>query len=105
MAPRRKPLYRDQLTPEARIDLRELREYIALKSTSRTAARYVRRLREFSAELAIAPHRGERRENLRPGLRSIGFEGRVSILFAVFDEDQIVEIEGYDYGGRQRDWS
>jgi plasmid stabilization system protein ParE len=105
VAQRSKSLFRVQLAPEAREDLRELREYIALKSTHRTAAKYIRRLRQFSEELAIAPHRGERRENLRPGLRSIGFEGRVSILFAVFEEDHVVEIEGYDYGGRQRDWS
>jgi plasmid stabilization system protein ParE len=105
VAPRAKSLFRVELTPEAREDLKELRDYIARKSTRRTAAKYIRRLRQFSADLAIAPHRGVRRENLRPGLRSIGFEGRVSILFAVFDEDRVVEIEGYDYGGRQRDWS
>jgi toxin ParE1/3/4 len=94
------PLFRVQLSPNARADLKELREYIALKATPRTAANYIRRLRKFSQELAIAPHRGEQREDLRPGLRTIGFEGRVSILFAVFDEERIVEIESFLYGGR-----
>jgi plasmid stabilization system protein ParE len=94
-------LFRVLLSPEARTDLKELHAYIAHRSTRRTAANYLRRLRKFSEELAIAPHCGEQREHLRPGLRSIGFEGRVSILFAVFDTEQIVEIESFLYGGRQ----
>jgi toxin ParE1/3/4 len=94
------PLFRVQLSPRARADLKELREYIALQATPRTAANYIRRLREFAEELAIAPHRGERREDLRPGLRTIGFEARVSILFAVFEDERMVEIESFLYGGR-----
>jgi plasmid stabilization system protein ParE len=99
MSPRR---FRVTTSPAARADLIELREYIALKSSRRTAANYIRRLKQFSAELAIAPHRGENHEHLRPGLRSIGFEDRVSILFAVFDDERTVEIESFLYGGRQR---
>lgn len=94
-------LYKIKYTPEAKIDLNEIRNYIALHTSKRTAARYIRRLRSFCRELAVAPHRGEGRNHLRPGLRSIGFEDRISILFAVFDEDRLVEIEGFDYGGRQ----
>jgi toxin ParE1/3/4 len=98
MSPRR---FRIKTSPEARADLKELREYIALKSSRRTAAKYIRRLKKFSGELAIAPHRGESHEHFRPGLRSIGFEDRVSILFAVFDDERVVEIESFLYGGRQ----
>lgn len=93
--------YKVHYTPEARADLNELHEYIELHSTKRTAHRYIRRLREFCRELALAPHRGESRHHLRPGLRSIGFEDRVSVLFAVFDHERLVEIEGFDYAGRQ----
>lgn len=93
--------YRVEYAPEARADLNELHDYIKRRSTRRTAAAYIRRIREFCRELSIAPHRGESREYLRPGLRSIGFEDRVSILFAVFDDQHLVEIEGFDYAGRQ----
>jgi toxin ParE1/3/4 len=94
--------YKVQYTPEARTDLNELRDYIKLHSTKRTAAAYIRRVREFCRDLAIAPHRGESREQLRPGLRSIGFEDRISILFAILDAEEIVEIEGFNYAGRQK---
>jgi plasmid stabilization system protein ParE len=60
----------------------------------------MRRIRDFCRGLAIAPHRGEDRTHLRPGLRSIGFEDRIAVLFAVFDDKHLVEIEGFDYGGR-----
>lgn len=90
-----------QYTPEARLDLDEIHDYIELHSTRRTARNYISRIRTFCRTLAIAPHRGEDREPLRPGLRSIGFEGRVSVLFAVFDKERLVEIQAINYGGRQ----
>jgi plasmid stabilization system protein ParE len=95
------PLFKVQYTPEARADLIEIRDYIAMHSSQRRANGYIRRIRALCRSLAIAPHRGESRAHLRPGLRSIGFEGRVSILFAVFDDERLVEIEGFDYAGRQ----
>jgi toxin ParE1/3/4 len=93
--------YKIHYAPEARADLNEIHHYIQLQSTRRTADRYIRRVRQFCRDLAVAPHRGEGRDHLRPGLRSIGFEDRISVIFAVFDKEQIVEIEGFDYGGRE----
>ncbi len=95
-------IYRLIYSRESLGDLDELRDYLAHRFSPTAARVYIRRLRAFCAELAIAPHRGERRGHLRPGLRSIGFAGRVSVVFAVFDEEQLVEIEGFEYGGRQR---
>lgn len=90
-------------TPEAEEDLRELHSYIALRSTRRRATGYIRRLRTFCRELSMAPHRGEQQLH-RPGLRTIGFERRVKVVFAVFDKVRVVEIAGFDYAGRQREW-
>jgi toxin ParE1/3/4 len=88
------------LSPEGQEDLRELRDYIARESSRRKADNYIRRVAKFYKSLAIAPHRGEQRFSQRPGMRSIGFEHRISILFSVSDEDRRVEILGFFYGGR-----
>ena len=93
--------YTIHYSPEARADLKELHDYITFHATAHTAAKYIRRIRAFCRELTIAPHRGENRNHLRPGLRSIGFEDRVSVVFAVLEDQHIIEIEGFHYGGRQ----
>jgi len=91
--------YRVVVSPEAEMDLEEIREYIAWKSSRRKANNYIRRISNFYKSLSTAPHRGEL-SALRPGMRSIGFETRVSILFAVSREELVVEILGVYYGGR-----
>ncbi len=48
--------------------------------------------------LATAPERGTRRDDLFPGLRTVGFERRVTIAFRVLDQQ--VEIVTIAYGGR-----
>ena len=49
-------------------------------------------------KLEIFPHRGTRRDDLRPGLRTIGIRRRVMIAFAV--EADAVTIIGIFYGGQ-----
>lgn len=44
--------------------------------------------------------RGQARDDIRPGLRVLGFRRRVLIAFTVSDES--VEVIGVYYGGR--DW-
>jgi plasmid stabilization system protein ParE len=44
------------------------------------------------------PERGTRRDDLLPGLRTIGFERRVTIAFVVTPDT--VLIEGIYYGGQ-----
>lgn len=46
----------------------------------------------------IASERGTRRDDIRPGLRTIGFERRVVIAFHV--SARRVEILRFFYGGR-----
>jgi toxin ParE1/3/4 len=48
--------------------------------------------------LTAFPHRGRTRDDLRPGLRTIGFRRRVVIAFAVFED--AVTVVGIFYGGR-----
>ena len=53
-----------------------------------TARTYVNRILAYVMGLEAFPKRGSLRDEIRPGLRVIGFERRVSIAFVVEDETQ-----------------
>lgn len=53
---------------------------------------------DYCDELVVFPCIGVARDDLRPGLRTIGFRRRVVIAFAVTEET--VEVLGIYYGGR-----
>lgn len=53
---------------------------------------------DFCGGLAGFPLRGLARDDLRPGLRTIGFRRRVIIAFAVHEDT--IEIHGIYYGGQ-----
>ncbi|MQW42312.1 type II toxin-antitoxin system RelE/ParE family toxin [Sinorhizobium meliloti] len=61
------------------------------------AARYVDSIVDYCGKLQTFPHRGTRRDDLRPGLRTLGFRRRVTILFGA---DGTVNIIGVYYGGQ-----
>lgn len=62
------------------------------------AINYIRRIRSYCEGFAEFPERGTLRDDIRPGLRIIGYERRVTIAFT-FD-DQRVRIGRVFYGGR-----
>ena len=84
--------------PEAEADLNELYAYIADKSGAERANGYINRIVTSCEGLATFPERGELRDELRPGLRVMGFERRVSIAFHV-TPDRVI-IDRIFYGGR-----
>lgn len=88
-----------RFTPEALDQLQALEEYIAEASSARRATDYVEAILDFCGRLRTYPLRGTVRDDLRAGLRTIGFRRRVTILFDV--TDNIVTIIGIYYGGRQ----
>lgn len=92
-------MYRVIYTAECRAQLKALRSFIAACESKRVAARYMRRLKVFCDELAIAPHR----EGIKFDQRSIGFERRVSVIFEVVDAERVVNIAGIRYAGQQFD--
>ncbi|HTV09315.1 MAG TPA: type II toxin-antitoxin system RelE/ParE family toxin [Candidatus Aquilonibacter sp.] len=96
-------MFRVIYTVECRAQLQKLRDYIAAQESRRVAARYMKRLKAFCDELAIAPHRGEHREGIKFDQRSIGFERRVSVIFEVVDAEKVVNIAGIRYAGQQLD--
>jgi toxin ParE1/3/4 len=84
--------------PEAEDDLIELYDYIAMQDGSNRAFDYTERIRLFCIGLASFPGRAARRDDLRPGLRTVGFERRVTIAFHV--TPGLVVIDRISYGGR-----
>ena len=84
--------------PEAEADLFALYRYIAGESGAARAGDYVSRIEEACMALATFPKRGTRRDDIAPGLRTIGFERRVTIAFRVLSD--AVEIVTIAYAGR-----
>ena len=83
---------------EALQQLEELYDYIADADSPETAARYTDAIVTYCDGLFHFPHRGTVRDDIRPGLRTIGYKKRVVIAFAVLDDT--VAILGLFYGGR-----
>jgi len=83
---------------EAENDLTELALYVASQSGTVVANRYLDRIYAACAGLAHFPERGRPRDDLLPGLRTIGFERRATIVYRVLKAR--VEIVTIAYGGR-----
>ena len=84
--------------PRAEADLLALYEYIAARSGASIAGGYIDRIEAACMALATFPKRGTRRDDILPGLRTIGFERRATIAFRVLKAR--VEIVTIAYGGR-----
>jgi toxin ParE1/3/4 len=84
--------------PKAEADLVGLYEYIAERAGYRIAGGYIDRIEEACMALATFPKRGRRRDDLLPGLRTIGFERRITIAFRILKSQ--VEIVTIAYAGR-----
>lgn len=90
--------YTVHFTPEAQQQLDELETHIAEVGSPTVAARYVDSIVNYCESLQTFPHRGTRRDDLRPGLRTLGYRRRVTILFEVTDDT--VNIIGVYFGGQ-----
>jgi toxin ParE1/3/4 len=87
-------------SPRAQDDLGELEEYLAERFSERNAQKYIQRIITACESLAIAPYRGTKHDDIRPGVRSTGFERRVTIYFDV--RDDAIAILYVLYAGRLR---
>jgi toxin ParE1/3/4 len=85
-------------TPLAERQIDGLHEYITIHANESRADGYVGRLIAFCTGLATFPLRGTQRDDVLPGLRTTGFERRVTIAFVVTGD--AVLIEGIFYGGQ-----
>lgn len=83
----------------AEADLRDIYSFLAQEASPRTAEAYLDRLLGFADQLKHFPERGTKRDEIRKGLRTIGFERRVSIAFIV-ENDKVVVLRVL-YAGRE----
>jgi toxin ParE1/3/4 len=93
--------HRIVFAPEAQDDLEQLYLFIAERSGEARAMAYVDRIEAWCRSLATFPERGQRRDDLLPGLRVAGFERRVSIAFHI--APGVVTLDRILYGGRDLD--
>jgi toxin ParE1/3/4 len=76
----------------------DLHDYIAFRDGPERAIGYIDRIEECCQSLAMFSDRGIRRDDLRSGLRILGFERRAVIAFQIGAET--VTILRILYGGR-----
>jgi toxin ParE1/3/4 len=69
--------------PEARGDLWRLYERIATVAGVSIALAYIERIETYCLGFDLASERGYLRDDIRPGLRIVGFERCVTIAFSV----------------------
>src|ERR1700687_4263119 len=71
-------------------DLLRLYDYIAEASGVAEAGGYIDRLEAACLALETFAERGARRDDIRPGLRIMGFERRATIVFQVLEIEVII---------------
>jgi toxin ParE1/3/4 len=80
-----------RLTEEAVLDLAGIYGFVRKKSASTAVARnYAARIKAFIDGFETFPERGSIRDHVRPGLRIVGFERRVSIAFVIEPTEVII---------------
>ncbi len=84
--------------PRARADIARIYSWISDRAGTTTALRYVHRIRSTCLSLERVAERGTRRDEIRAGLRTIGFQRRVTIAFTVGPTE--VMIQRVFYGGQ-----
>ena len=90
--------YRVVFTPEAEEQLADLYGYIAVAASPDIALRYTEVIVSYCESLCDFPHRGTKRDDVRPGLRITNYKKRAIIAFDVSAE--LVSIIGVFYGGQ-----
>lgn len=82
--------YGVRLSSGAERDLCDVLDYVAAQTSQATADAYLTRIERFLSGLAWTPHRGSLRNDIRNGLRVIGFERRITVAFVVEEHEVIV---------------
>lgn len=94
---------RVRFRPAARVDLRELYLYIADHASPAVAVAYVRRIRIACEKLEFMSRRGQPRDDLGYGIRTLPFEGKATIVYRIDDIGvQITRVfpAGKDYSSK-----
>lgn len=86
------------VSPEAQAQLDALYDYIAEAASPKIALRFNDAILDQLDSLRTFPQRGVARDDILPGLRTIGFRKRVTIAFVV--EETATYVVGIFYGGQ-----
>jgi toxin ParE1/3/4 len=78
-------------------DLDRIYEFVKQSTSAVAARRYLDRIERFIVAMGDAAERGNNHGEYRPGLRSVGFEGRAQIVFEVTEIE--VRVARIFYGG------
>jgi toxin ParE1/3/4 len=89
---------RVDLSRLALADLERIGDWVAASAGAEVALAYLDRIEAACAGLADFPQRGTPRDDLGPGVRTISFEGRATIVYRV--EGQAVLVLGIFHAGR-----
>jgi plasmid stabilization system protein ParE len=74
----------------ARTDLNDVFDWIAARAGPDRALAYVGRIHRHCLDLLPFPERGTLRDDIRTGVRTIGFERRATIAFTLRDGDVVI---------------
>jgi len=84
----------------AKADLFAIYDHIAERAGAPIALRFVESIEAYCLGFADMPERGTKRDDLRRGLRTVGFRRRATILFEIEHAARRVVIYGIYYAGR-----
>ncbi|PWR22286.1 type II toxin-antitoxin system RelE/ParE family toxin [Zavarzinia compransoris] len=80
--------------------VQKIGRYIRTARNRAGAARFMDGLRLYCDGFAASPHRGATHDDIRPGLRSVGYRRRATILFVIDEGRKRVVILGVFTGGQ-----
>lgn len=93
--------YTIRFAPEAQQQLDAIEDYISLASGyAAVAEQFVDGIVAYCESFETFPERGTQRDDLLPGLRTIGYRRRVTIAYRVDTLHRMVVILGVFYGGQ-----
>lgn len=93
--------YRVEEKPDAFYDYRTIGEHIERWTGDRALAdRTIDAIRDFIKSLSKVPHRGTKRDDLRPGLRIVPFGRRTAVAIEIDDKNAVVTVLRVFYGGQ-----
>ncbi|WP_176038709.1 type II toxin-antitoxin system RelE/ParE family toxin [Brucella tritici] len=89
-----------EYAPEALDQLAAIESYIAEAGSPEAGERFVDEIVSRCDALESFPERGVARDDMLPGLRTLGFRRRVLIAYTADGTSQTVRILGIYYGGQ-----
>ena len=94
-------IYRVEEKPDVFLDYVAIAEHVERWTEDRALAdRTVDAIRAFITSLKEIPHRGTKRDDLRPGLRIVTFKRRTAIAIEIDEGAKVVTVLRVFYGGQ-----